>query len=768
MRMKGYIFFIGVLTLFPCSGKLSASNPNVNDVRQAIDSRRDLWGEAAMSETNGASYEFFEKLLPPPRYVNADFHHYPIVLSAPCSKVKARLISDGSGINIKGGARSWRDVGTPFTFRVGTDEFLFGSLSERLSEPILAEGWLPITEICYTHVTSCQTQGIVPLNQEKIENNPEIYRLEAFASTDSILAENGVVFVKFDLKRGTDGYMAVEVGGNLDFELKDGKIIDRQGHVLALFDKMWKQEGKLIKARLYPGIAATLAFATKPLDLTKTPVLDEDTYAKQRESCIRTWKSIQSRGMQIETPEPLVNNVYRNSLCQIFQLVNDDEIHYSAGNQYDKLYEAEGSDVALALLYYGYNDEMSRFMMPLFEFSRKGLEFHQASFKINNLCRYYWQTRDKSVIEKFRLSWEKEILMLDTNRTGPDGLFPEEQYCGDIYTFVQSLTVNTQAWRAMRDLSAVLSETGYKDEAEHYRKTAAEFRQVVLHAIDKAVNRATEPPFVPVALNGGEPVHDPILHSRIGGYWNIIVGYAIQSGIFPPGSEEESWIPHYMEQHGGLFMGMVKSGGTQINFWTGEQKINPLYGTRYSLDALRRDDPERALVSFYGMLAQGLTRNTFVGGEGSSIEPADENGRFFYCPPNSAASAHTLSMLRNLLVQDWDLDDDGKPETLRLGFATPRRWLEDGKTIDVRNAPTAFGLTSFSIKSNLKDGDITLNFTPPPRFSKKTLIRVRVPEKWKVKSAYVGSVNLNVDAFGTVDVSSIAGPCIIHFKANKI
>lgn len=130
MRMKGYIFFIGVLTLFPCSGKLSVSNPNVNDVRQAIDSRRDLWGEVAMSETNGASYEFFEKLLPPPRYVNADFHHYPIVLSAPCSTVKARLISDGSGINIKGGARSWRDTGTPFKLRVGTDEFLFGSLDD--------------------------------------------------------------------------------------------------------------------------------------------------------------------------------------------------------------------------------------------------------------------------------------------------------------------------------------------------------------------------------------------------------------------------------------------------------------------------------------------------------------------------------------------------------------------------------------------------------------------------------------------------------------
>jgi hypothetical protein len=73
----------------------------------ALESKIDVWGEAAMRETNGASYEFFQNLLPPPRYVHADFRYYPIVLSAPDSRVKARLISDGSGLNLQGGSRSW-------------------------------------------------------------------------------------------------------------------------------------------------------------------------------------------------------------------------------------------------------------------------------------------------------------------------------------------------------------------------------------------------------------------------------------------------------------------------------------------------------------------------------------------------------------------------------------------------------------------------------------------------------------------------------------
>src|SRR6476619_2292545 len=113
----------------------------------AISSKRDAWGEAAMAQPNGPSYEFFESLLPPPRYVNSDFRFYPIVLSAPKAKIKARLISNGSGVNLRGGTRSWNDVGTPLFFRVGPDELRFGEFLDRLQHPTLAEGYLPIAEI---------------------------------------------------------------------------------------------------------------------------------------------------------------------------------------------------------------------------------------------------------------------------------------------------------------------------------------------------------------------------------------------------------------------------------------------------------------------------------------------------------------------------------------------------------------------------------------------------------------------------------------------
>src|SRR5205823_11396325 len=116
-----------ILLLFFLLTRISVYAAQLPTLEEAVAAKRDVWGEAAIAQPNGASYEFFKNIIPPPRYVHADFRYYPIVLSAPNESIKARLISDGSGVNLHGGSRSWNDVGTSVTFRVGPDEFLFGS-----------------------------------------------------------------------------------------------------------------------------------------------------------------------------------------------------------------------------------------------------------------------------------------------------------------------------------------------------------------------------------------------------------------------------------------------------------------------------------------------------------------------------------------------------------------------------------------------------------------------------------------------------------------
>jgi hypothetical protein len=736
-------------------------------LEEALAAKHDVWGEAAMAQPNGASYEFFAPLIPPPRYVHADFRYYPIVLSAPNAMVKARLVSNGSGINVPGGSKSWHDKGVGFTFRVGPDEFLFGGLHDRQQEPTLAEGYLPIAEIRYRHPTPVQSEGAVPLTQERQDNRPpEIYALEAFVSTAPAIAEHAVAFAKFRLTQGGTGTVTV-VMDDKTLKFAEGKLTNDKGEVVALADGNWKWERNRLQAKITTANVATLAIATKPLSNAAASALPLD-YDAQRKTCADTWKNILARGMQVETPEPLVNNAWRHLIMQNFELIKGDRMLYSDSNQYDAIYEAEGSDAALAMMVWGYEADMRRLVVPLLDFTRKGLEYHQAGFKLNDICRYYWQTRDVETVRALRSRWEKELRRLVDNRTGPHGLFPAERYAGDISTPAQTLNANAKAWRAIRDMSAMLGEVGETEEARRYGDIAREFRQVVLAAVQKSVNRKTTPPFIPNALLSDEPAHDPILHSRIGSYWNITIGYSIAAGLFPVGSAEENWLPHFQEQHGGVFMGMIRSGGGEFNFWTGSDRINPLYGTRYTLDTLRRDEPERALVSFYGMLAQGFTRNTFICGEGCTLRPVDAGGRFFYCPPNSAANGHFLSMLRYMLVQDSDLDDDGKPETLRLMFATPKRWLEEGKSIKAEHAPTAFGEVSVHLESKLSAGEVVATVSMPTRSQpKRTLLRVRIPDGWRVLSAQAGDKSLSADDKGTLDVSHLRGNATIRVKVAR-
>src|SRR5262245_26967413 len=194
---------------------------------EALVSGNDVWGELAMLQPNGASYEFFEPLLPPSRYVHADFRYYPLVLSAPFAKTKARLISNGSGVNLRGGSRSWKEVGTPIVFRLGPDEFRFGDLRERVSHPELAEGWLPIYEIRYRHPYPALGEALTPIDQQPSKSEAEIYRLEAFVSTDPAIAENAVVFVRFSLAAGNRGVVTVQLdpaGGSF----ADGAIRDAE------------------------------------------------------------------------------------------------------------------------------------------------------------------------------------------------------------------------------------------------------------------------------------------------------------------------------------------------------------------------------------------------------------------------------------------------------------------------------------------------------------------------------------------------------------
>jgi hypothetical protein len=243
--------------------------------------------------------------------------------------------------------------------------------------------------------------------------------------------------------------------------------------------------------------------------------------------------------------------------------------------------------------------------------------------------------------------------------------------------------------------------------------------------------------------------------------------YVIASEIFGQGSEREDWLIGYMESHGAIAMGMIRTEQHQGQF-KDEPGVCALYGLRYQAALLRRDEREKALVGFYGQLAQGMTRETYIAGEASKFEHGDANGRSFYLPPNSTSNASWMSTLRRLLVQDWDLDEDSKPDTLRLLYGAPRRWLADGKEIRMEKAPTMFGEVSCRVRSRLSEGYVEIQVTPPPRGPKTFLLRAPLPAGWRAASVEVDGADTPLIDGDVVDLTGKAKPAKVRFRVNLV
>lgn len=735
-------------------------------VEEVLNSGVDLWGEASLKQPGGPSYEYFANLLAAMRYCDAPFRHYPLALGAPHSPIKARLISNGSAINALARQRNWNgETGTPVTIRVGRDLAVFGDDLARLDGPKLDQGYYPIVQLRYRHAGHA-------------------YEQEVFAPTDDEGSQHGVAYARFtvaDGPKGRKGKVEAQIEGYVIHKVADGIVRDDKGKIVATFEpgKWWYTPARgVLITELEPGESSVLAIYTKPADAAEA--ITPASYDAKRKACIATWDEVLNRGANFVTPEPRVNNAWRATVIANYMMLNGDDMRYSHGNQYDKLYIAEPADTTRALALFGQPETARRAIPPIMKYTRKGLEYHQAALKLQMLAHYYFLTRDAEFIRSMRVisedgrkpGWQTELDLLLTGREQKSGLFPPEMYAGDIADKVYSLNSNANGWRGLRDMSIVLAEIGETALAEKSAASAVEFRKAVMAALDKSVDRSVDPPFVPLALFGAEKPYDMIFNHRMGSYWNIMSKYVLTSGLFPIESDYADMLIDYSQERGGLCMGMNRTSANPDTWWVDPRGINDLYGMRYALALLERDEPDRALVSFYGKLAHGMTRDTFVGAEGSSILPmyddGHDGGRQMYLPPNSAANASFQQQLRYLLVQDFDTQgDDGRADTLRLLFATPRKWLADGKEIRVERAPTQFGEVSVHVESRLKDGEVTAELKLPERTPAKTFLRLRLPDGWRVSGAEANGQRLDVENGETINLAAVRGDVKLRATVEK-
>ena len=474
---------------------------------------------------------------------------------------------------------------------------------------------------------------------------------------------------------------------------------------------------------------------------------------------------ILARGVNLEVPEPIVQNAWRSMIVGNEMIAVGDRMHYSAGNAYDHLYEAECGDATRALLLFGQTADARRFIGPLLAFNRQATRFHVAGHKLQLLAHYYLVTRDKEYLKEKEPIWDKVIDFIVSSRKTANGLLPKDRYAGDIDRQVYSLSSNAACWRGLRDMAVVLADLGETERADKLAAEAKEYKADILAAVAKSERHETSPPFIPIPLLADDKAVDPITSTRLGSYWDLMAPYVLGSNIFA-GTESETWMIDYLRHHGGLAMGMIRKLSHQGQF-EGEPGNNVLYGLGYMLTILRRSDRDHALAGFYGQLAQGMTRDTFIGGEGSEFFRGDAKGRSFYLPPNSAANAMFLETLRYLLIQDWQ-DESGAPHELRLLDAAPGRWLADGAKLKFERAPTMFGPMSLRCDSRLSQGEVLIDIDAPPRPPAKWTMRLPLPPGWRVKSATIGDQSATIGDAGILDLTGKSGSFKVQYAVEKI
>ena len=263
---------------------------------------------------------------------------------------------------------------------------------------------------------------------------------------------------------------------------------------------------------------------------------------------------------------------------------------------------------------------------------------------------------------------------------------------------------------------------------ERYLAQADDFRRAIRKAVEASSVKDGDLTFVPIDLYSNSKPFEHISATVQGSYYNLMMPYVIGSEVFPPNDEITDNIMQYLESRGGRLLGLVRF----------EDGIDALYGLGYNIALLKRNEIDKFLVAFYAMLAHGFTRDTFVGGEVTSLytyQDCPYELRRMGNPPSSTSNALFLQSLRYMLVLEDDSQHDGVYDELHLLRATPRAWLEDGKTIRLRNVPTYFGPVSLEVHSRISEGRIEANIRCPDRNPPDRItLTLRLPSGYMLES----------------------------------
>ena len=115
------------------------------------------------------------------------------------------------------------------------------------------------------------------------------------------------------------------------------------------------------------------------------------------------------------------------------------------------------------------------------------------------------------------------------------GILQRERFSSDIPDSVYGLHSQAVAWQGLRWMGLVWAETGDEALAATCRRLAEQLGRGLRAAVrESQVRLADGSLFLPSRLLDRERPYDDLTASRAGSYWNLVLPYALASGLFAP------------------------------------------------------------------------------------------------------------------------------------------------------------------------------------------------------------------------------------------
>jgi hypothetical protein len=680
-------------------------------VGAATRSRRDTWGDNLLARRGGPTYDGATKLLAPLVYATQRGRRpltrsgvYYLPLAYPTDVYAATAfalhVADGSQII------SRRVDGPSLTIYVGrTGRERYGSCLARTTLATLADGYLPIVETAYTDANGVR------------------YTQESFAGRTGG-ARSIVSFVHL-----TVDATEAKTGAVVRFAASDPKrlLADERAPVHVARGET---------TDLYVGWA-------NQLPLLQPVHVNDVTYERARDGVVSYWNRRLAGGAQIVVPEERVMNAERAVLVQ--QLVQS--WRYSVGNPYEELSFAEALDTSQVMAEYGYPTTADGILRIALDRLPRRFSSWRAGELLLAAAVNYDLYRDRRALARETPGLAAAVGTLagrQLTEGAAAGRLQPEPLSSDVPGAVDGVPAQVVAWQGLAAIGRVWSVTGHAELAARAGSLALRLEHALRPAVRKVeVRMADRSLFLPATLTDPSRPYPRITSTRAGSYWNLVMPYAFASGFFKPGSGEAKGILRYLSLHGSRLLGVTRA---DAHIAYGRTVVGEGLGEVYVLDQSRfladNDQPDQLALTLYGMLSAGMTRDTFVSGEAISLLPVGTAYyRTMYMPPNLGANSSFLETLKLLLVHERR-GPRGAPRGLDLGFSTPRAWLADGATIEVKRLRTSFGPLSFALTRTGKTIHVDVS---NPKAPEPARLRLRLPPGTRVLRVRLGARRLPVD-----------------------